>query len=178
MNPKHTRRKVPQRVFIHQPTGAEIWRSAYGRLPYKLEIRWTDGSRTAAGTVTVAELHHLLHPKNLEKLNMAIKKRAELTGQTGTAAEIQPCGWAMEHPALYEFVALTTYEDGSPRTPGSFTIFQKTEGGIGICISDKDTGEVAFAVADCFTTLFEVVERKLTVGTLDWRKPNATKKRK
>jgi len=77
---------------------------------------------------------------------------------------------AVKFPALWEFLTLTTWEDGASRTTGSVTIFLG-ESGLQACIADKDGGRVAFVTADALEGVLQGVEGGLAGDKLDWRKP-------
>src|SRR5690348_5848143 len=51
--------------------------------------------------------------------------------------------WATRYPALLEFCTCHVWDDGSPRVPGTLTVF--TDGGQWkLCLNDKDSGRTAF----------------------------------
>lgn len=77
-------------------------------------------------------------------------------------------GYFVDLPRLWEFIAWRQYEDGEKRVPGSVSLFWQ-DGGFKVCLSDKDSGSVAFIWGpDPVETLF-AAEAALEGGTLDWR---------
>jgi hypothetical protein len=108
---------------------------------------------------------------------MAIKKRQGPAGTVvgGTVAEI--CPMAIAYPNLYEFLTARSYEDQTPRTPGTLSLFVAQEGGLRACLNDKDTGEVAFVTGGTLSDLMYGADAVATGELGDWRKPKTYKKK-
>lgn len=80
---------------------------------------------------------------------------------------VEPCPFAEEYPGLFEVIARHRFE-GKDRQVGRLIIY--TEPGKGcVCLCDKDSGQVAFHVADSVADALAGVERRLQEGALDWR---------
>lgn len=71
-------------------------------------------------------------------------------------------------PALWEFLTLSAWEDGSPRETGTFLIFSE-DGKVKGCLCNRDTGHVGFVSADGWVSLLEAVEAALMNDSVDWR---------
>jgi hypothetical protein len=85
--------------------------------------------------------------------------------------------WSKRYPHLWEFVARIRWpavsgadpEGGDEREPGSLIIFVDDFGLLKACLSDKDTGQVAFVSSDSLEGLLDASERGLAEDRLDWR---------
>jgi len=73
------------------------------------------------------------------------------------------------YPALFEFISLTRWDDGTVRAPGSITVFSE-DGRLKACINDKDGLRVAFVAADSVRCLALAIDGGLLDGSLDWRR--------
>ncbi|AXH79190.1 MAG: hypothetical protein [Circular genetic element sp.] len=90
-----------------------------------------------------------------------------------------PGEWQHSLPALSEFLAATTWADGSSRMPGTLTLF--TDDGLWkLCLSDKAQSLVAFCSGSSPLHAFQTAEQGLVAGTLDWRpsQPRSSNKRR
>lgn len=86
----------------------------------------------------------------------------------GTGA-VLPGAFSTSHPALWEYLTLTRWEDGTPRQTASFTVF--LDGCVlRACVNDKDGGRVAFASSETWEGLFEALEGLLADDAADWRR--------
>jgi hypothetical protein len=84
--------------------------------------------------------------------------------------------WAAEYPHVWEFISLDKWEDGSPRIPGSITLFAE-DGAWKACLNDKGMQLVAFVTARSAEGLFEAMQGALMTGLADWRKSKAPHQR-
>lgn len=76
--------------------------------------------------------------------------------------------FASEYPALMEFLSRRRYQ-GQDRQVGRVIIY--TEPGKGcVCLSDKQTRQVTFHVADSIDEALKGIDRRLADGKCDWRK--------
>lgn len=101
---------------------------------------------------------------------MSLLKRSVST----TAASAPPLSSSLVEclinlPCLYEFLTLQLWEPGSPRKPGTVSIFW--EDGVWKCwLNDKDASRSACASAPCLQSLLLKVDQKLMEDSLEWRK--------
>lgn len=85
-----------------------------------------------------------------------------------------PPGWSgeAEFPddlaALGEFLCLREWEKGKVRKPGSVTLFSE-DGVLKACISDKETGDIAFVSGHSWVGLLGALEDGLRACSLEWR---------
>ncbi len=100
---------------------------------------------------------------------MAIAKRTGGGGGSVGTDAVKECVIGKQFSTLLSFVADTTYADGEVRTPGSITIFKAQDGGLRLCLNDKNTEESAFISGNSLTELFEDAEQGLLFQALDWR---------
>lgn len=108
-----------------------------------------------------------------------LRKAAPPESPTAAAGPADPGEWSASFPALSEFLAATTWADGSSRIPGTLTLF--TDGCLWkLCLSDKAQSLVAFTSGSSPLHAFQSAEQGLVTGTLDWRssrQPNSNKRR-
>lgn len=71
-------------------------------------------------------------------------------------------------PAIHEHLSLTEHDGGETRATSSLTLFCE-DGRLKVCLSDKDNGRMAFASADTFQGLLDLLEAGLVTGSMDWR---------
>lgn len=85
--------------------------------------------------------------------------------------------WEKRYPNLWEFVSRVLWPAGeggsppesAPRVPGVLIVFVDEGGLLKGCLSDKDTGMVAFVAADGLEGILDALERGLAKDSLDWR---------
>lgn len=74
-----------------------------------------------------------------------------------------------EHPALYEFLRETSWEDGKPRKCG--TLLVTVDVGVLKCsVHDRDGRRTAWVSSDTFKELMRRVDAALASDSLEWRK--------
>lgn len=73
------------------------------------------------------------------------------------------------YPALWEFITLTQWEDGTARQPGSVTVFL---GHVQLqaCITCKESSRVAFVSGRSLEELLLALDQGLADDRLDWRR--------
>ena len=76
--------------------------------------------------------------------------------------------WSSDFPALAEFLAAASWSDGSPRLPGTLTLFTDDQTWK-ICLSDRAQARVAFVTGLSPLEAFQAAERGLATSSLDWR---------
>jgi hypothetical protein len=79
-----------------------------------------------------------------------------------------PEGWPARYPALVEFLTAAVWPDGSPRAPGTLTLFCEA-GAWKACLNDKDQSLVSFCTAPSPSQLLLALEGGLETDNLDWR---------
>ncbi len=71
-------------------------------------------------------------------------------------------------PEVTEYLTAEVYPGGEKRQTASLLLF--VEGGkLKACLSDRDTGRVAFVAASSWIEVMDVLEGGLRDGSLDWR---------
>lgn len=73
-----------------------------------------------------------------------------------------------EFPGIFEFLARVRYH-GNDRLPGRLIVYYEP-GKASLCLSDKQSGSVAFHAGEGVQEALEGLERRLQGGTVDWRK--------
>lgn len=72
-------------------------------------------------------------------------------------------------PTLWAMLADVSWEDGSPRTTSTMTVFAEA-GLVKLCLNDRDGGATAWASAASFELACEALEARLKDGSLEWRR--------
>jgi hypothetical protein len=86
-----------------------------------------------------------------------------------SSSPLCPSGeWPILYPALYEFLTLTVWEDGSMRQCGSLTLFVD-QSLWKCCLSDKDGHRVAFVSGGSVEGVLQAAEGGIVRSELDWR---------
>lgn len=75
---------------------------------------------------------------------------------------------AASHPCLWEFLTLSAWDDGVPRTTGTLLVFCDA-GRLKACLTDRDASESAFVSASSWASLLSLLEGGLQEQSLDWR---------
>lgn len=76
--------------------------------------------------------------------------------------------WSSCFPALVEFLLVARWSDGTARIPGSLTLFTD-QGQWKVCLSDKDSGRIAFVTSGSPQGALSAAEAGLVASSLDWR---------
>ena len=97
-----------------------------------------------------------------------LQKPVSPNGPDGGPVEADAGAWQSVYPALSEFLAATRWSDGTPRVPGTLTLF--TDGPQWkLCLSDKDQSRLAFVSGSSPQAALLAAEAGLVGSTLDWR---------
>lgn len=107
------------------------------------------------------------------------KRTGEGRAGSGSPQPFETCSFMKGYPTVVEFLCVTAWPDGSSRVPGSLVIFSE-ENVVKACLTDKDSGSLAFVSAKTVTSLFTAMEKGLSNDSLDWRasrSPPAGKRR-
>lgn len=75
---------------------------------------------------------------------------------------------AKSHPALWEYLTLDQWEDGSHRQTSTLSVFWGSNG-LQAALNDREAGLVAFASGDSLDVLLAALEHGLQTDSLDWR---------
>ncbi len=76
--------------------------------------------------------------------------------------------FSKEFPALFEYLTLCVWDDGSPRVPATLLVFCE-DGLFKICLNDRASGRSAWAAAASWERAFAVMEAMLASGDVEWR---------
>lgn len=119
--------------------------------------------------------HYELMEKEYER--MGLKKPVVAAADGGVPDRAQRGDDWVLYPALMEFLATDSYEDGTPRRTATLTVF--TDGGlIKASVNDRDNDGVAFVTSESIAALLVVLEDKLKASSLDWRYKQGGKRRR
>lgn len=101
---------------------------------------------------------------------MALMKRAGsgLSASTRLDGSGFPSEDLVRYPSLCEFLSSSQWADGSPRALGTLLVFLD-QNRIKACLSDRDQGLVAFAVAGSISELLLTCDRLVSDPSTDWR---------
>lgn len=92
-------------------------------------------------------------------------------GAAPTAAASDPV-FQSRCPALWEYMTLTAWEDGSDRQPATLILLVE-EGRWKGCVSDRAAGRVGWRSHETLAGLLEALEAALASDSMDWRKAKA-----
>lgn len=100
---------------------------------------------------------------------MPLKKPPASNSSGRSSVSLTSAGTTLRaFPTLLEFLVLSTWDDGSPRTPGTLLIF--VDGSMWkACLKDKTGPRVCFVSGSDLDTLLLTVEEGLREDALDWR---------
>lgn len=108
---------------------------------------------------------------------MALHRRS--TTPDGEYVQLSPesDSFSVRYPTLMEFLTLMRWPDGTMRETGTLLLFIDL-GFVKCCLSDRDSGEVAFLTAPSVDALLGSVEAGLTANTIEWRFSKSGPKKK
>ncbi len=144
----------------------------------KVWLRYPDGRTAVLHRGSAPPEGEFTCQRALRIINMAIARRTSASGGATKLGIYEPCPLSKKFPALTAFINDVVYDDGSKRTPGSITIFQAAEGGLRLCLNDKDSGECAFISAANLSDLMKRADEGIATGSVEWRagRPGGKKK--
>jgi hypothetical protein len=109
------------------------------------------------------------HESRLEVVMQYVRKLvADETSRRvvrGKAAE----AWVKAHPALWEYLTVDRYEDGSPRQPSMLCLFCE-DGFIKLALQDRQEGRSLWVSAESIPEAVELLEGNLSEGRGEWRR--------
>lgn len=92
---------------------------------------------------------------------------APATPQPDQEYLIEDGDFQQQYPGIFEFLARVKY-NGRDRKPGRLILYYEPEKAF-LCLSDKESGSVAFHAADGLNEALEGLEVRLQAGGVDWR---------
>lgn len=102
------------------------------------------------------------------------RRKESPAGEAVAGGELCDPVFVRAAPSLAEFLTVRSYDDGTPRQPGSLIVF--VEGGqVKLCLSDRAEGLVAFVTAATLSDALLKASQALEEGTLDWRVSHVAK---
>lgn len=107
---------------------------------------------------------------NMEGLTMKfLKKVAEAKARTKGAASQWDKAFATEHPALWEYLTVEQWEDGTERQTATLSCF--ADGGSWkICLNDRESSQVLFGTGSSLEVCLGTLEQLLQApGGAPWR---------
>jgi len=81
---------------------------------------------------------------------------------------LEPCSLSAKFPRIVEFLAQTTWEDGSLRQTGTITLMTH-EGVLKAALNDRESSSSAFVSGNSLLSLLKAVETGLESGSLEFR---------
>ncbi len=166
----------PKTLMSVVATKAEVRIPHFRKPQSKVWLQHADGRKSLLWEGTLPPNQSLTSQAVLRRLSMAIAKRVTHDQAKSRNGSLALCDLGKAMPTLVAFLSDATYEDLSARIPGSVTIFCPTEGGMRLCLNDKDTGECAFVSGSSLTELLMRADDGLATGSLDWRAGKVGKK--
>lgn len=141
---------------------------------------WCGACYTNAKGRTNAKGHAFYRhpPRSCPVGEFPMRKPASSGGKRdGSEPRPRPEGDCEMLPSLWEFLTHRQWDDGTPRQPGSVTVFYE-DGVWKACLNDRDAGLVAFRTAPTPIELAVSLEGALARDTLEWRRSTAQGKRR
>jgi hypothetical protein len=100
---------------------------------------------------------------------MAFLQRRDRGSRNGHANDVSGEGTVKgDFAAIAEFVSMGSWEDGTPRVPGTLLVCTG-DGAWRAWLNDRDGEVAAWTSADTLQGLLEAVETGLREGSLTWR---------
>lgn len=104
---------------------------------------------------------------------MALRRRDDNMLRADPGLPPQPDSLTARFPSLWEFISLASWEDGSPRVPGTVLLFVDDDM-VKVRLSDRAQGFTAWVSAKSLEGVLEGCERGLRDDGLEWRKDKPT----
>lgn len=79
------------------------------------------------------------------------------------------------YPGIFEHLTAKKWEDGKERITSTVVMFCE-EGFFKICLSDRNTEEVAFMADDTWEGVLQALEQGIQGDSLDWRRKGGKRK--
>ncbi len=98
----------------------------------------------------------------------SMSKRAPTGDRPGELRLTDDSLWSDRWPRLLAFLTELEWADGSPREPGTVTLFLEGRH-VKVCLSDRAQDEVAFVSGESPADALDAAESGLRDGDLDWR---------
>lgn len=108
------------------------------------------------------------HYTSQEFIRMAMKKPNDAPLKPMANAWDAKDVFKVDMPNIYEFLTATRWDDGSPRMPGSMSIFVQV-GVLKACINDKELKRVAFVEAPTWDELLAQIDMAICDDNTVWR---------
>lgn len=106
--------------------------------------------------------------RGLEMTMSYLERVPPPNGVSGVSGDASPGEWSSLFPALSEFLVASRWSDGTPRIPGTLSLF--TDGPTWkVCLSDRAQSRVAFVSGASPPQALKAAEDGLVGSTLDWR---------
>jgi hypothetical protein len=81
-------------------------------------------------------------------------------------------------PNLWDFISQVLWPDGSPRVPGTVTLFISEDGRLKAVLNDKDAGLTAFTTYSSEDTIFDWLDGAVIAESTDWRQSRTAGQKK
>lgn len=95
--------------------------------------------------------------------------KRQLAGTPGTSQEVPvDPKFAERYPAMWEFLTMTTWEDGKERKPSKMSL-SVVEGRWCVCFVDDASKRIAFLSGLTFQELLTSLEKRLASDGMEWR---------
>lgn len=106
-----------------------------------------------------------------------LKKAASGGGKSPEPLSSTDAAFAENYPALFEYMTVVEWSKGQSRETLSLRLFAE-DGRWKVCLTDRETGRVAFVTGDSVEGLLLAADEQLRAGNVDWRPDKYAKKRK
>lgn len=97
-----------------------------------------------------------------------VRKAVADETQSREKASVQADQWAIDHPALWEYLTIDQHEDGSERTTSMLNVFCES-GLVKVALQDREVGRSLWASAQGLPGALMALEMMLQSGQGEWR---------
>lgn len=116
---------------------------------------------------------HFGYRKSRKASCVSMARFLQESSKNGTIREISEsvpvCAIGELHPCLWEYLTLTAWESGKPRTTATLLAFVE-EGKFKICLNDRENQRAAWVSGATFTEAIDRLEAALIASEAEWRR--------
>lgn len=97
-------------------------------------------------------------------------RRNQAAAAAQSAGGVNGSGLAERYPAVWEYLSVSQYEDGTARRTSTLMLFVDASG-VKVCLNDRDADLTCWITASSPGEALEALETALQAGRAEWQKP-------
>jgi hypothetical protein len=101
-----------------------------------------------------------------------LRKRDAGVDKVGLRGTLTSSKWGQTYPCLWEMLVTDHWEDGTPRTLSTLTIFVDDDQ-VKLCLNDRAQGLTGWASGSSVEEALKALESGLKEDTIEWRRSSA-----